>query len=129
MASNYIPREDGLQRLDDVELATGTEKIADDESELELHRAVFHGDVDGAKAALERGANASIQDRFGVLKHRQMWVTLSRCHWCQRSACTSMPGFCMRKLHVSVLRWDSERIFAANLCVVSNQVQLNWHKR
>lgn len=55
-----------------------SDKVAEDESELELHRAVFHGDLDGAEAALERGANASIQDRHGVCLIRR---------WFGRRAC------------------------------------------
>lgn len=65
MASKY---EDGSPSFVDMDPAAeaSIEKVAEDESELELHRAVFHGDLDGAEAALERGANASIQDRHGV---------------------------------------------------------------
>ena len=50
----------------DVSSEPKTENVARDEVELELHRAVFHGDLADAVDSLERGASATIQDRFGV---------------------------------------------------------------
>ena len=74
MASNRVVAEEGgSPRLTDVDLGTGSKSFKREEeegggggSELELHRAVFHGDLDTAKAELERGADASLQDRHGV---------------------------------------------------------------
>lgn len=65
MACRYVSGEDDSPRLVDVYSTPKTEKVAKGETELELHRAVFHGDLDGAKDALERGADVSIQDKYG----------------------------------------------------------------
>ena len=74
MASNRVVAEEGgSPRLTDVDLGTGSKSFKREEeegggggSELELHRAVFHGDLDAAKAELKRGADTSLQDRHGV---------------------------------------------------------------
>jgi ankyrin repeat protein len=66
MASRYVVGEEGSQCLEeDVSSEPRTENVARDEAQLELHRVVFHGDLASAKAALERGASVSVQDRFG----------------------------------------------------------------
>ena len=71
MASRYVVGEEGSQRLVDVNSVSDGEKVAESEQELELHKAVFHGDLAGTQAALENGANASIQDRYGIC---QIWL-------------------------------------------------------
>ena len=66
MASRYVVgEEEDSQYLDDVGSERQTNNVATDEAQLELHRVVFHGDLPGARAALERGASVSVQDRFG----------------------------------------------------------------
>ena len=75
MASNRVVAEEGgSPRLTDVDLGTGSKSFKREEEEggggggyeLELHRAVFHGDLDAAMAELKRGADTSLQDRHGV---------------------------------------------------------------
>ena len=65
MASRYVVGEEDPQYLEDVSLEPGAENVARDEAQLELHRVVFHGDLAGAKDALDRGASVSVQDKFG----------------------------------------------------------------
>ena len=66
MASRYVVGEESSEYLEeDVSSEPRTENVARDEAQLELHRVVFHGDLAGAKAALERGASVSVHDRFG----------------------------------------------------------------
>ena len=68
MASKYVEgEEDRSQSLVDTNVVENAEKLAESEEELALHRAVFHGDLAGAEAALEEGAKVSIQDRYGTL--------------------------------------------------------------
>lgn len=66
MASRYIVGDEGSECLVDVNSAPKLDKVAENEAELELHRVVFHGDLQGAIDALERGADVSVQDRYGI---------------------------------------------------------------
>lgn len=63
MASNSVLSEEGSSELADVELTSSN--VGEEDSELVLHKAVFHGDQKGATSAMERGVNVSGQDTHG----------------------------------------------------------------
>ena len=94
MASRYVVGEEGSQCLEeDVSSEPRTENVARDEAQLELHRVVFHGDLASAKAALERGASVSVQDRFGE-SGDSYWctgcvTTQWNMHWAQNATSLS----------------------------------------
>ena len=68
MASRYVAEEEGTV---DVNSAPNEEKFAENEADLELHRVVFHGDLEGTLDSLQRGADVSVHDRYG--KSESCW--------------------------------------------------------
>ena len=65
MASRYVVEDEGSECVVDGGSQPNTERYARDEAQLELHRAVFRGDLATTQETLERGASVSLMDRFG----------------------------------------------------------------
>lgn len=63
MASNSVLSEERSSELADVELTSSN--VGEADSELDLHKAVFHGDQKSAVSTMERGVNVSGQDMHG----------------------------------------------------------------
>ena len=91
MASNSVLSESRSSELADVELTSSN--VGEADSELDLHKAAFHGDRKSTVSAIERGVNISGQDMHGRhgLVSRSQTPQNARLGMARRTALFSAP--------------------------------------
>lgn len=92
MASNSVLSESRSSELADVELTSSN--VGEADSELDLHKAAFHGDRKSTVSAIERGVKISGQDmhgRYGLVSRSQTLPANARLRMARRIALFSAP--------------------------------------